>query len=102
MSNPSIRSTNIDNSNFKVDVKHDAFGCILLTISKEINGKTYCVTIPVSDYLYKSDPNAMADGIKRGIVVLNQKAKETMIKEFNNPSFRRKDYDRKKQIIPSS
>jgi len=101
MSNPSIRLTNIDNSNCKVDVKHDAFGS-LLTISKEINGKTYCVTIPVSDYLYKSDPNAMADGINRGILALNQKAKETMIKEFSNPSFRRKDYDRKKQIIPSS
>jgi len=101
MSTPSIRSTNIDNSNFKVDVKYDAFGYVL-TISKEINGKTYCVTIPVSDYIYKWDPNAMADGIKRGIVVLNQKAEETMIKEFNNPSFRRKDYDRKKQTIPSS
>lgn len=101
MSNPSIRSTNTSiTETCKVEITFDpnSHGYVVL-VSKEIYGKSYYVKSVLADYVYETMPSVVTELLEKAMKALNQLEKETMIKEFNNPSFRRKDDDRKNQTI---
>jgi len=66
-------------------------------VSRQVNGQTYHVRTVVSDQMYHT-PQTMTDILTRAMLSL-AKVEENKIKEFPNPSFRRKDYVRKDQDV---
>lgn len=88
--------------NFSVNVEHDPRLGYVVTVSKEIRGKTYCVRSIVSEYTYEAVPDALKEVLDRAIKTLDDEGKRNEIKEFNNPSFRRKDYVKQNQTVSST
>jgi len=102
MSNPSTKpivNTNLTEDyivNVAYNPSHHGYEVV---VSRKINGNMYNVKTIITDYIYETVPSALTDVLNQAMIALNRAVKENMIKEFNNPSFRRKDYDREKQDV---
>jgi len=101
MSNPSIKLTNANRTkNYIINITYNPklHGHEVIVL-RDLNGSTYNVRTVITDLTYERIPCVFVDVLNRAMPALDQTVKENMIKEFNNPSFRRKDNDRENQKV---
>jgi len=82
---------------YKIDMYYDEQLGYVLTVSRNVNGRTLCVRSINSQYV--ESPEILQEVIKQAMHALDNEVKRTEIKEYMNPSFRRKDYDKQSQTI---
>ena len=101
MSNPSIKLTNTNRTkNYIINITYNPkLHGHEVTVLRDLNGSTYNVRTVITDLTYERIPCVFVDVLNRAMPALDQTVKENMIKEFNNPSFRRKDNDRENQKV---
>ena len=101
MSNPSIKLTNANRTkNYIINITYNPkLRGHEVIVLRDLNGSTYNVRTVITDLTYERIPCVFVDALNRAMPALDQTVKENMIKEFNNPSFRRKDNDRENQKV---